>query len=418
MTFNELNLIDPIARAIREEGYEIPTPVQAEAIPEVLKGHDLLGCAQTGTGKTAAFAIPILQLLYNQKSDRSRRRPIKSLIVTPTRELAIQIGESISNYGRHTGLSSTVIFGGVNQHSQVNALKNGVDILVATPGRLLDLMNQKLVSIREIEIFVLDEADRMLDMGFIHDVKRLLAVLPPKRQSLFFSATMPPAIVKLANTILRNPVKVEVTPASSTAETIKQYVYFVDKSNKISLLQEVLKNKGIKSALVFTRTKHGADKVVRVLKKSGIAAEAIHGNKSQNARQKALSNFKEQTTRVLVATDIAARGIDVDNLEYVINYDLPNVPESYVHRIGRTGRAGADGTAYAFCDREEQAFLKDIEKLIKRKIEVVPDHPFPPGSAEPAPAASARASVPASRRSGSHNRSKGKTSSLRRSNLN
>lgn len=418
MTFNELNLIDPIARAIREEGYEIPTPVQAEAIPEVLKGHDLLGCAQTGTGKTAAFAIPILQLLYNQKSDRSRRRPIKSLIVTPTRELAIQIGESISNYGRHTGLSSTVIFGGVNQHSQVNALKNGVDILVATPGRLLDLMNQKLVSIREIEIFVLDEADRMLDMGFIHDVKRLLAVLPPKRQSLFFSATMPPAIVKLANTILRNPVKVEVTPASSTAETIKQYVYFVDKSNKISLLQEVLKNKGIKSALVFTRTKHGADKVVRVLKKSGIAAEAIHGNKSQNARQKALSNFKEQTTRVLVATDIAARGIDVDNLEYVINYDLPNVPESYVHRIGRTGRAGADGTAYAFCDREEQAFLKDIEKLIKRKIEVVPDHPFPPGSAEPAPAASARASAPASRCSGSHNRSKGKTSSLKRSNLN
>lgn len=418
MTFNELNLIDPIARAIREEGYEIPTPVQAEAIPEVLKGHDLLGCAQTGTGKTAAFAIPILQLLYNQKSDRSRRRPIKSLIVTPTRELAIQIGESISNYGRHTGLSSTVIFGGVNQHSQVNALKNGVDILVATPGRLLDLMNQKLVSIREIEIFVLDEADRMLDMGFIHDVKRLLAVLPPKRQSLFFSATMPPAIVKLANTILRNPVKVEVTPASSTAETIKQYVYFVDKSNKISLLQEVLKNKGIKSALVFTRTKHGADKVVRVLKKSGIAAEAIHGNKSQNARQKALSNFKEQTTRVLVATDIAARGIDVDNLEYVINYDLPNVPESYVHRIGRTGRAGADGTAYAFCDREEQAFLKDIEKLIKRKIEVVEDHPFPLGSAEPAPAASARVSAPASRRSGSHNRSKGKTSSLRRSNLN
>ncbi|HBG87905.1 MAG TPA: DEAD/DEAH box helicase [Marinilabiliaceae bacterium] len=418
MTFNELNLIDPIARAIREEGYEIPTPVQAEAIPEVLKGHDLLGCAQTGTGKTAAFAIPILQLLYNQKSDRSRRRPIKSLIVTPTRELAIQIGESISNYGRHTSLSSTVIFGGVNQHSQVNALKNGVDILVATPGRLLDLMNQKLVSIREIEIFVLDEADRMLDMGFIHDVKRLLAVLPPKRQSLFFSATMPPAIVKLANTILRNPVKVEVTPASSTAETIKQYVYFVDKSNKISLLQEVLKNKGIKSALVFTRTKHGADKVVRVLKKSGIAAEAIHGNKSQNARQKALSNFKEQTTRVLVATDIAARGIDVDNLEYVINYDLPNVPESYVHRIGRTGRAGADGTAYAFCDSEEQAFLKDIEKLIKRKIEVVEDHPFPLGSAEPAPAASARVSAPASRRSGSHNRSKGKTSSLRRSNLN
>lgn len=403
MTFDKLDLIDPIAQAVREEGYETPTPIQAEAIPQVLQGRDLLGCAQTGTGKTAAFSIPILQLLYNQGVNKSRRRPIRALIVTPTRELAIQIGESIENYGRHTGLSSTVIFGGVNQNSQVKALKNGVDILVATPGRLLDLMNQKLVSIREIEIFVLDEADRMLDMGFIHDVKRLLAVLPAKRQSLFFSATMPPDIVKLANTILHQPVKVEVTPASSTAETINQFVYFVDKPNKIKLLMEVLKNEDIHSVLVFTRTKHGADKVVRVLKKSKIAAEAIHGNKSQNARQNALSNFKEQTTRVLVATDIAARGIDVDRLEYVINYDLPNIPESYVHRIGRTGRAGSDGTAFAFCDSEEKAYLKDIEKLIKRKIAVIDDHPFPLGSVEPAAPAEG-SSTPAGQNRGSGSR--------------
>jgi ATP-dependent RNA helicase RhlE len=354
MTFDSLNLIEPISKAIKEEGYVTPTPIQAEAIPEVLKGNDLLGCAQTGTGKTAAFSIPILQILTNNPGVLGRRRPIRSLIVTPTRELAIQIDESIRTYGRHTKLTSAVIFGGVNQNSQVNILRNGVDILVATPGRLLDLMNQKLVSIRDIEIFVLDEADRMLDMGFIHDIKRLLAVLPANKQSLFFSATMPPAIVKLSAGILRNPVKVEVTPVSSTADTINQSIYFVDKSNKITLLMDLLKDKKIKTALVFTRTKHGADKVVRVLQKNKIKAEAIHGNKSQNARQNALSNFKDQTTRVLVATDIAARGIDVDNLQYVINYDLPNVPESYVHRIGRTGRAGADGPLFRFAMQKKR----------------------------------------------------------------
>jgi ATP-dependent RNA helicase RhlE len=377
MTFDSLNLIEPISKAIKEEGYVTPTPIQSEAIPEVLKGRDLLGCAQTGTGKTAAFSIPILQLLTNNPGITGRRRPIRSLIVTPTRELAIQIDESIRTYGRHTQLTSAVIFGGVNQNAQVNVLRNGVDILVATPGRLLDLMNQKLVSIRDIEIFVLDEADRMLDMGFIHDIKRLLAVLPTNKQSLFFSATMPPAIVKLSSGILRNPVQVEVTPVSSTADTINQSIYFVDKANKITLLMDLLKDKKIKTALVFTRTKHGADKVVRVLQKNKIKAEAIHGNKSQNARQNALSNFKDQSTRVLVATDIAARGIDVDNLQHVINYDLPNIPESYVHRIGRTGRAGADGTAFSFCDAEEKAYLKDIEKLINKKIEVIDDHDYP-----------------------------------------
>jgi len=377
MTFDSLNLIEPIFKAIKEEGYVNPTPIQSEAIPEVLKGRDLLGCAQTGTGKTAAFSIPILQTLTNNPGITGRRRPVRSLIVTPTRELAIQINESIRTYGRHIKLTSAVIFGGVNQNSQVNALRNGVDILVATPGRLLDLMNQKLVSIKDVEIFVLDEADRMLDMGFIHDVKKLLAVLPAKKQTLFFSATMPPAIVKLSSGILKNPVKVEVTPVSSTADTINQSVYFVDKPNKTNLLIDLLKDKKIKTVLVFTRTKHGADKVVKVLQKNNIKAEAIHGNKSQNARQKALSNFKDQSTRVLVATDIAARGIDVDSLQYVINFDLPNIPESYVHRIGRTGRAGADGTAFSFCDAEEKAYLRDIEKLINKKIDVVEDHDYP-----------------------------------------
>jgi ATP-dependent RNA helicase RhlE len=376
MQFESLNIIEPILKALKEEGYTTPTPIQAKAIPIVLEGTDLLGCAQTGTGKTAAFAIPILQLL-NANKTFDKKRKIRSLIVTPTRELAIQIGESFNNYGRHTGLKCTVIFGGVNQYSQTNALQNGVDILIATPGRLLDLMNQRHISLKDIEIFVLDEADRMLDMGFIHDVKKLLLALPKKRQSLFFSATMPPEIVKLANTILENPSKVEVTPVSSTADTIKQYVYFVDKGNKNALLVDILKDKNIKTALVFTRTKHGADKVVKVLVKSNIKAEAIHGNKSQNARQRALSGFKEQTIRVLVATDIAARGIDVDDLEYVINYELSNVAETYVHRIGRTGRAGANGTAFSFCDAEEKAYLKDIEKLISKKIPVIDNHPYP-----------------------------------------
>lgn len=376
MTFDSLNLIQPILNAVKQEGYITPTPIQAEAIPIVLDGNDLLGCAQTGTGKTAAFAIPIIQLLTNNKTFE-RNRKIRSLIVTPTRELAIQIGESFKAYGKYTDLRSTVIFGGVTQSSQVSAIRNGVDILIATPGRLLDLMNQRVFTLKDIEIFVLDEADRMLDMGFIHDVRKLLAVLPAKRQSLFFSATMPPEIVKLSNSILRNPKKVEVTPSATTAETIQQKIYFVDKGNKPALLFDILKDKGIKTALVFTRTKHGADKVAKFLNKNNIKTEAIHGNKAQNARQRALNNFKEQTTRVLVATDIAARGIDVDELEYVINYELPNIPETYVHRIGRTGRAGANGTAYSFCDAEEKAYLKDIEKLISMKIPVYNEHPYP-----------------------------------------
>lgn len=376
MLFQSLDIIEPILKAVQEEGYTTPTPIQVQSIPFILQGTDLLGCAQTGTGKTAAFAIPILQLLSANKT-YDRKKKIRSLIVTPTRELAIQIGDSFKAYGRHTGLNCTVIFGGVNQQSQTTALHNGVDIVIATPGRLLDLMNQGHLTLRDVEIFVLDEADRMLDMGFIHDVKILLTVLPKKRQSLFFSATMPPEIVKLAATILHNPRQVSVTPVSSTVDIITQCVYFVDKGNKNALLIEILKDKNIKTALVFTRTKHGADKVVKILLRHNIKAEAIHGNKTQNARQRALTNFKEQTTRVLVATDIAARGIDVDDLEYVINYEIPNIPETYVHRIGRTGRAGAKGTAISFCDAEEKTYLRDIEKLIAKKIPVIEDHPFP-----------------------------------------
>lgn len=374
--FKSLQIIDPILKALQEEGYTTPTPIQAQAVPIVLQGNDLLGCAQTGTGKTAAFAIPILQLLSQNKIN-DRKRKIRSLIVTPTRELAIQIGESFNAYGRHTGLTSTVIFGGVNQNPQTSALRAGVDIVVATPGRLLDLINQGFVSLRDVEIFVLDEADRMLDMGFIHDVRKLLTLLPKKRQSLFFSATMPPEIVKLSSSILNKPVKVSVTPESLTVDIIKQYIYYVDKGNKNALLLEVLKGNTIKTVLVFTRTKHGADKVVKMLLQHNIKAEAIHGNKAQNARQRALSNFKAQTTRVLVATDIAARGIDVDDLEYVINYEISNIPETYVHRIGRTGRAGAKGTALSFCDAEEKEYIRDVEKLISKKLIVVNDHPFP-----------------------------------------
>jgi ATP-dependent RNA helicase RhlE len=376
MHFESLNIIEPILKSLKEEGYSIPTPIQVQAIPIILKGTDLIGCAQTGTGKTAAFAVPILQLLSKNKSF-DRKKKIRSLIVTPTRELAIQIEESFKAYGRHTGLTCTVVFGGVPQNPQTNALRNGIDILVATPGRLLDLMNQGFISLKDIEIFVLDEADRMLDMGFIHDVKKIIASLPQKRQSLFFSATMPPAIVKLAGSIVYKPVKVEVTPSASTVDTVTQYVYFTDKVNKNALLLELLKDTKIKTALVFTRTKFGADKVVKVLKKKNISAESIHGNKTQNTRQRALSNFKAQTTRVLVATDIAARGIDVDDLEYVINYEIPNISETYVHRIGRTARAGANGTAISLCDAVEKEYLRDIEKLISKKIEVVKDHPYP-----------------------------------------
>lgn len=373
LSFEQLNLIEPILEAVKAEGYTNPTPIQEQSIPVLLEGKDLLGCAQTGTGKTAAFAIPILQLLYNKKSTHNG---IKSLILTPTRELAIQIDESFGAYGKKTGLSHSVIFGGVSQVPQVSMLKRGVDILIATPGRLLDLMQQDYIKLNQLEIFVLDEADRMLDMGFIHDVKKVIAKLPAKRQTLFFSATMPPEIGQLANSILNNPVKVEITPVSSTAEKIEQSVYYVDKGNKKLLLAHLLQDTGIKTALVFTRTKHGADKVVKDLLKLGEKAAAIHGNKSQNARQKALTDFKSGALRILVATDIAARGIDVDQLSHVFNYELPNIAETYVHRIGRTGRAGASGIAISFCDGEEKAYLKDIQKLIAQSIPEVKEHPW------------------------------------------
>jgi len=377
MTFEDLQLIPPILAAVKNEGYTHPTPIQEQAIPIVLKGRDLLGCAQTGTGKTAAFSIPVLQLMMENTTPPKGKRLIRALILTPTRELAIQIGESIANYGKELLLRHRVIFGGVKQHAQVNSLQQGVDILVATPGRLLDLMNQKYVNLSQIEFFILDEADRMLDMGFIHDVKKVIAKLPEKRQSLFFSATMPREIVDLSNKILTNPLKVEVTPVSSTAETINQVVYFVDKGNKRFLLKEVIEEKGIERSLVFTRTKHGADRVAKTLTSKGISALAIHGNKSQNQRQKALNSFKESKTRVLVATDIAARGIDIDELTHVFNFELPNIPESYVHRIGRTGRAGANGIAISFCDAEERKYLKDIQKLIGMTIPVEDNHSYP-----------------------------------------
>ncbi len=377
MSFENLKLIEPILKALRTEGYTSPTPIQEQAIPVLLEGKDLLGVAQTGTGKTAAFAIPIIQKLFIEKQEGERRGGIRALIITPTRELAIQIGESFAAYGKHTGLKHLVVFGGVSQGSQTNALKTNIDVLVATPGRLLDLMDQKFIHLHLIRFFVLDEADRMLDMGFIHDVKKIVAKLPPKRQTLFFSATMPPEISNLANTILNNPIRVEATPVSSTAERVEQGIYYVEKNDKKSLLIHLLKDPAIKSVLVFTRTKHGADKVAKELTKVHIKADAIHGNKSQNARQKALSNFKSGQIRVLVATDIAARGIDVDNLTHVINFEIPNIPETYVHRIGRTGRAGASGIALSFCDEEELNYLKDINKLTGQAIPIIDEHPYP-----------------------------------------
>lgn len=389
MSFEKLELIEPILRALKAEGYTTPTPIQQQAIPVSLQKRDLLGCAQTGTGKTAAFAIPILQILHQDELYVKGPAGIKALILTPTRELAIQIGESFSAYGKFLRLKHTVIFGGVSQKAQTDALRAGVDILIATPGRLLDLMNQGFIKLNHLKIFVLDEADRMLDMGFIHDVKKVIAKLPQKRQTLFFSATMPAEIQTLANTILVNPVKVEVTPVSSTVDAIQQSVFFVAKGDKRKLLAHLLGNEAIVSALVFTRTKHGADRVVKELGREGIHAAAIHGNKSQNARQAALKNFKSGHLRVLVATDIAARGIDVDNLSHVINYELPNIPETYVHRIGRTGRAGASGVAYSFCDAEEKEYLRDIQKLIKKAVPVITDHPFPLGDHVPAPVAKA-----------------------------
>jgi ATP-dependent RNA helicase RhlE len=377
MSFEKLNLMEPLLRALKNEGYTKPTPVQEQSIPVLLERKDLLACAQTGTGKTAAFALPILQLLHQDELYVKGQPGIKALILTPTRELAIQIKESFEAYGRHLRLRHSVIYGGVSQHNQTQELRSGVDILIATPGRLLDLMDQRYVNLQHIKMLVLDEADRMLDMGFIHDVKKVIARVPAKRQTIFFSATMPPEISKLANTILTQPVRVEVTPVSSTADTIQQSVYFVEKKNKRKLLLHLLQDRSIATALVFARTKHGADRVARDLSKAGIRAEAIHGDKSQGARQRALSNFKSQQTRVLVATDIAARGIDVDALSHVINYELPNVPETYVHRIGRTGRAGANGVSFSFCDEDEKEFLHDIHKLIRKTIPVVEDHPYP-----------------------------------------
>ncbi len=376
MTFKELNLIEPIQQALADEGYEKPTPIQQQAIPHALEGKDVLGCAQTGTGKTAAFAIPVLQNLLKVMPPNGQQRKIKALVLTPTRELAIQIGDSFKAYSRHVKIHGMVIFGGVSQKPQESRLKQGIDVLVATPGRLLDLMNQGLISLSDVEIFVLDEADRMLDMGFIHDVRKVIKALPTKRQTLFFSATMPGEIASLAHDILIDPVKVAVTPVSSTAEKIEQSVYFVEKKKKKKLLIDLLQDESIVTALVFTRTKHGANRVAKDLDRSGISAMAIHGNKSQTARQKALGSFKDGKLRVLVATDIAARGIDVDELSHVVNYDLPNIPETYVHRIGRTGRAGLSGKAISFCDVEELPYLKDIQKLIGLRVPVVSDHPY------------------------------------------
>lgn len=376
MTFNELKLIPSILKSLSEEGYKEPTSIQAKSIPFILNREDVLGTAQTGTGKTAAFAIPILQLLTEDERAPGKAK-IKALIVTPTRELAIQISESFSTYGKYTDIKNVVIFGGVPQGKQVQALKKGVDILVATPGRLLDLIGQGFISLQDVKYFVLDEADRMLDMGFIHDIKKILQELPKKRQSLFFSATMPNNIVKLSQEILNNPKKVSVDPVSSTADTIQQYLYMTNKSDKGELLLHLLENPSLDQVLLFSRTKHGADRIVKRLKKKNIECAAIHGDKSQNQRQRALQNFKEGSIRLLVATDIAARGIDIDKLRYVINYDIPNEAETYVHRIGRCGRAGEDGVSFSICEPEENAYIRDIEKLIKQKIRIVNDNPFP-----------------------------------------
>jgi ATP-dependent RNA helicase RhlE len=385
MSFNQLAIIEPILRALNSEGYLSPTLIQQRAIPELLKGKDLLGCAQTGTGKTAAFSIPLLQLIHNSNSqDKTSSKKIQGLILTPTRELAIQIGESISAYSKFLSVRHTVIFGGVSQHMQVKKINHGVDILVATPGRLLDLMQQGIINLQHIRFFVLDEADRMLDMGFINDIKRVIVKLPPSRQTLFFSATMPPDIQRLADTLLSNPVKVTVAPVSSTVDVINQSVYHVKNQDKMSLLIQLLADSKINSLLIFTQMKHAANKLAKKLNENNLPADAIHGNKSQNARQLALENFKKGKIRVLVATDIAARGIDINDLGYVLNFDLPNVPETYVHRIGRTGRAGSSGIAFSFVDPMEKPFLLAIEKLIRKQIPSL-SHDFEIVSSEKAP---------------------------------
>lgn len=385
MSFKLLGIIEPVLKALLAEGYLHPTPIQEQSIPILLNKKDLLGCAQTGTGKTAAFAIPILQHLYLDSQRGNPRRQVRALVVTPTRELAVQIGDSFTTYGKYTGLKNTVIYGGVKQSSQTQALQKGVDILIATPGRLLDLMGQGFISLRNIEYFVLDEADRMLDMGFLPDIRKIIDELPRQRQSLFFSATMPGEIVDLSSRILGDPEKVIINPVQSTTDLIVQAVYFVRKKDKPGLLVHILQTEPVDSVLVFSRTKHGADKIARFLLKAGINVDTIHGNKSQSARQRALDNFKSGSIKVLVATDIAARGIDVEELSLVVNYDLPNIPEMYIHRIGRTGRASTSGIALSFCDVEEKAYLRDIQKLIKKDIPIRIEHPYPDDSTEAAP---------------------------------
>lgn len=398
MTFEQLGVIEPIVKALKTQGYTQPTPIQEQSIPVVLNKKDLLGCAQTGTGKTAAFAIPTLQLLQETRGSGKGYKHIRALILTPTRELAVQIDESFSAYGKYTGLTHEVIFGGVSQHTQTIALRNGVDILIATPGRLLDLINQGYIHLDFLEMFVLDEADRMLDMGFIHDIKKIIQLLPKERQTLFFSATMPPQIAKLADVLLHHPVKVAVDPVTSTADKIEQSVYMVGRRDKLSLLVHLLNEKRISRTLVFTRTKHGADRIAKDLKSANIHADALHGNKTQSARQRALQNFKNGRLKVLVATDIAARGIDVDNLTHVFNFDLPDVPETYIHRIGRTGRAGSEGIAISFCDAEERGNLKDINKVTAQSIPVVEEHPFKWTKREGAPQVSSAKPSPNKRR--------------------
>ena len=377
MEFKDLEIIEPILKALKEEKYVEPTSIQEKAIPLIINRSDVLGSAQTGTGKTAAFAIPILQHLFLARKKNKGARKIKALIITPTRELAIQIAESFTTYGKFTWLKNIVIFGGVPQGKQTDSLRRGADILVATPGRLLDLMDQGFIKLKDVEYFVLDEADRMLDMGFIHDIRKIITKLPAKRQSLFFSATMPNNIVELSRKILTNPRKVDVSPISSAAETVRHYLYYTNKARKKDLLLHILKDRKIDQVLLFSRTKYGADRISRNLKREKIRTAAIHGDKAQNQRQKALARFKAGEVRVLVATDIAARGIDIEKLKYVINYDIPNIAETYVHRIGRSGRAGEEGNAISLCEPEENVYIKDIEKLIKQKIEVIKDNPFP-----------------------------------------
>ncbi|RVT73416.1 DEAD/DEAH box helicase [Flavobacterium sufflavum] len=377
MLFEDLSLSKSIQKAVFEEGYTNPTPIQEQAIPLILAGNDLIGCAQTGTGKTAAFAIPIIHQLHRIVGSSKKPKQIRALVVTPTRELAVQIGQSFDTYAKYTNLTQLTIFGGVSQNPQVDTLKNGVDILIATPGRLLDLHKQGFIDLDHLHTLVLDEADQMLDMGFVNDVKKIVKLTPKNRQTLFFSATMPIAIRELAEMFLTDPETVTVSPVSSTAENVEQRIYFVEKGEKRNLLYSLLQNENLSDVLVFSRTKHGADNVVKALRKKNIAAEAIHGDKSQNARQRVLDAFKNKEVGVLVATDIAARGIDIDQLPYVINFDLPNIPETYVHRIGRTGRAGNGGIAISFCSKDEHGYWKDIQKLIKVDVKTISDHPYP-----------------------------------------